>query len=290
MLLSDLTGIRPSGRTYLPDQSLYDPKCLIGVEIEVEYPGISYRTSKYQANPDFWKMDGDGSLRNNGTEYISDPPLFGRDLITALVELEQGLTEAGAQISSRCGLHIHMDVSELTVDELLAFVVGTSLVEPSLFRYVGKERAQNIHCLPFADTGNVLPFLNGIKYGRTPDDVLRSIKSACKYSALNIRPVTYQGSVEFRHHAGSFSASRILEWINILMRIKRESIKYRADRLANLPREEISKLLLGDTIEYTSSDYLTGYLTAKDVLNFNKLEDTFTSVKAMYYNADYVKI
>ena len=284
MLLSELTGIRPTRRSYLPSGEFYDPTGIFGIEIEVEFD-----TPKvYRPNEDFWRHDSDGSLRGWNAEYISDPPIFGADAVRALTELSEEIEEYNPNCSWRCGLHVHLDVSGLTVLELLAFVVGCSLVEPALFRYVGMERKENINCLPFADTGNVLTWLNGIKYGNTNNEILSSINSLCKYSGINLKPITYQGSVEFRHHKGTYDAKRIMEWVNILMRIKGESIKHHPTQLASLSREEISERLLDNKLEYTQNDYLTGYLTAKDVLNFNKLEDDWENIKAPYFDPSYL--
>ena len=166
-------------------------------------------------------------------------------------------------------------------------VVGFALVEPALFRYVGKNRRENIHCLPFSDTGNVWPLLNNIKYG-SQREILDAINNLCKYSGINLRPIAYQGSVEFRHHAGEYRANEIIKWVNILMRIKKESIRIAPQHLANMSRAELRTRLLGDEIEYTQPDYLEGYYTAKDVLNFNKLESTWTETKSPYYNPDYL--
>ena len=143
MQLSELTGIKPSKRKYQPSSTFYDPTGVMGIEIEGEYGD----NTAFQANTDYWHQEPDGSLRNNGMEYISKP-MFGEDAVDALTELEEGLTGRGYEITPRCGLHVHLDVSGASVGELLSTLVGFALVENAIYKYVGVERRDNIYCLP----------------------------------------------------------------------------------------------------------------------------------------------
>lgn len=277
MLLSELNGIRPSRRKYRPSNRFVDDYGVFGVEIEVEFGD----KCKVMPEAEMWKLDSDGSLRNNGVEYIS-VPMFGEDAANALDGLSEELTAAGPELSHRCGLHVHIDVSGMTVEELLSYVVVVSFAEPLLYKYVGVTRRENIHCLPFSDTGNMMPFLNGIKYGQSTHEVATAIRHMCKYSGFNILPVMYQGSVEFRHHSGEYNAERIIEWVNILQTLKLVALRYSAVDLSNMNKEAIESLIGLPGIDYTNEDYMNGFLTSKDVLNFTRLEAGWEEVKADY--------
>ena len=279
MQLSEITGIKRCTRTYRPSEEVYDPYCVVGVEIEVEYGN----NRAYAPDRSLWKTASDGSLREGGLEYVTEP-MFGEDLVTALVQIEQGLISHKANISFRCGLHVHVDVSGFSIDQLLSFITLVGMVEPALFEYVGKERANNIHCLPFSDTGNVLPWLNGIKYGQTTKEILQSVKKLCKYSGFNVLPILTQGSVEFRHHRGTYSKEAILNWINILLKLRTESMRYTAVDIAAMSREEINSIFMSGKALLSPEQYRVGRLTAKDILNFNHLEDGWNSIKDRYYN------
>ena len=280
MFLSELNGIKPSRRKYLPSCRFIDPTGVFGVEIEVEF---GRGNDKVIPDGEMWKLDSDGSLRDNGAEYIS-VPMFGEDAANAVDALSAELVEAAPELSHRCGLHVHIDVSGMTVNELLAFVVAVSFAEPSLYKYVGEERRDNIHCLPFSDTGNMMPWLNGIKYGQSSSEISGAIRNMCKYSGFNILPVMYQGSVEFRHHKGEYRAERIIEWVNILQTLKQAALTYSALEMSCMSKDQIERLVVPTGIEYTYNDWLNGFLTAKDVLNYNRLENGWNEVKDDYHD------
>lgn len=278
--LSDITGISPTTRTFLPSDDFVSPACVVGMEVEVEMG----RNRAPTPHEEYWSLTDDGSLRNNGIEYVSKP-LFGKDIIKALDNLTEILPGSGYTISERCGFHVHIDVSEMTTSQLLSFCCGYALIESAIYNYVGNDRRENIYCLPLSATGNIIPFLNSIKYGRNNTEIRTSIEQTCKYSGFNILPVLYQGSVEFRHHRGTISKEAIIRWINIIMRIREAAFRREATALTNSTYEEVRQILLGtdaSTISYSRQDWLSGYITAKDILNFNKLEDSWNEIQDFY--------
>lgn len=288
--LSDINGIHPTIRSYAPSERFVEPTTTIGIEIEVE--GAD---SRLNLDQELWRMTSDGSLRNNGLELVSTP-LFGEDVVTALQAAESELTKAAAIISTRCGLHIHIDVSAFTTDQLLSMSCALALVEKFIYKYVGEDRRDNIFCLPLSDTALLLPFYNNIKYGHDNSSIVRAIKKTQKYSGFNILPILTQGSVEFRHHKGTFSTEEIIAWINIIMRIREAGLNHSALDLVNMSYNQIISVLLEDGNRefdermYNRQDHLDGWLVAKDILNFNKLEEVWNTVKDVYINENRINL
>jgi len=278
MLLSEVSGIKPSSRTFKPSNEFVSPSCPVGIEIEVE--GLGYR-HRVPTNPEFWDKTDDGSLRNGGMELVSKP-VFGEDIILALDDLTVALEGKPYILSDRCGLHIHIDASGMTTEQLLANCCAYALVESALYNYVGNKRRENIFCLPISRTGNILPYLNSIKYGRTSEEIADAILGTCKYSGFNILPVMRQGSIEYRHHAGTVDKDKIIKWINIIMQIREAAFNYSAVELTSMEYEFVKEILLPPDIEYSYQDWLDGYITAKDILNFNKLETEWMEVKDIF--------
>ncbi|MCK5020995.1 MAG: amidoligase family protein [Candidatus Peribacteraceae bacterium] len=215
--LSDVTGIHPDTRTHNPTRELVLPRCSIGVEVELEnITNMSNATS----NLDLWNLETDGSLRNNGMEFISKV-VRGADIITALTQLEDTLKRRNPQYepSSRTSVHIHIDVRNYTVDKLLNLCVVYAIFERALFNYVGEERAYSNFCVPFYQSDGAVRTVSLIN-----SDSAHNISvglSTPKYTALNLAPSRTQGSVEFRQHAGTANKVELLKWINILMSLKR---------------------------------------------------------------------
>lgn len=279
ILLSELNGIKPTRRLFRADDSYPIADGVVGIEIEMENMPM-YRV---QGN-EFWDVVSDGSLRNNGLEFVSKP-LFGEDIGVALGLFNEEVEKNSPVISSRCGLHVHLDVTAFTTDDLLSLCVAVALVEDALYKYVGIERKDNIYCLPMANTDNILPYLNSIKYGRDRSAIRDAIKKTHKYSGFNILPILNQGSVEFRYHAGTLSVDVITKWIKILQHIVLISTRYTAQDLVAMSREAVNARVLwhgAPEVALDEEGYMSGMLTAKDVLNFTKLEDVWKSITDVY--------
>ena len=131
-----------------PSMKIVDPSCWIGIEVEVEnVPNAHHEQFK------FWKKIVDGSLRNNGYEYVS-PPLRGKLIEAALLELDSHLKGMNPhyEFSDRTSVHIHMNVRHLTPEQLVMFLITYIALEPLFFKYTEKvpnsQREENNYCVP----------------------------------------------------------------------------------------------------------------------------------------------
>jgi hypothetical protein len=219
-------------------------------------------------------------------EFISKP-LFGKDIFTALDNLEAAL--AGRfSVSERCGLHIHLDVTGLSVRELINLTVIVVLLEDSLFRYVSPERRENIYCLPLHVTEDIVLWYNNIKYEDNTDVLHNAISSTNKYSAFNILPILKQGSVEFRHHHGTASKEDIINWIGIIQSMLLLAIERDATSIINLPYYEMvdavfsNNKLLYDVCDKAFPIPTDSWLMAKDLLNFRNIDARYNSMTSVY--------
>lgn len=279
--LSAVTGIKPDKRTYKESSKLIDSRCRIGIEVEVENAANVFRnTHKLTC----WTVTEDHSLRNDGAEFVS-AVVFGEDIVLALNELEGYIKKniPKCEVTERCGLHIHVDVSALNTDELLSFIIGYALVEGALFNYVGRDREKSIYCTPFNSSIDILQWLSDIKNNTDAHDIERTFRSFGKYTALNIAPVVRQGSVEFRHHKGTIDTSAIMTWINIIQQIRSASIVRPALELANMVPLDAARYILGPfahLLDYEGyeDDLLECWFTAKDILNERLIEEEYYRV------------
>lgn len=158
-----------------------------GVEIEVEGVPSPFSVANGHFEPD-------GSLRNHGIEYISDV-LDGEDATKAWNEdVVSQLVGIGADFSRRCGVHIHIDFRGKTSKQIRVFLHRYLTMERHICSVVGFGRDKNTFCLPWLDNdGDFQAISNYVRTGRSS-----TVERASKYTALNIRPLSYQGSIEFR--------------------------------------------------------------------------------------------
>jgi hypothetical protein len=85
------------------------------------------------------------------------------------------------------------------------------LFERVLFKYIGNDRDKNIFCVPWHETQLHFGIVSKMdKHG------LMGIKQWQKYTALNLLPLFSQGTVEFRHMAGTPNQQYILDWCNLI--------------------------------------------------------------------------
>jgi hypothetical protein len=207
----------------------------IGVEVELEgRPDDQLRNP-----PNLWRIVHDGSLRN-GAEFIFNEPLKGRAIIDALSSLQRFIDSDGSfHASARCGIHVHLDIRDMSTKQLVNFLMVYILMEKITFSYVDMSRLKNPYCRPLCNSTfkHILHKLNSLEDDSdTNVSKLLAIadSNAEKYAALNIRPITSFGSVEFRMHEGSTNIMRLAEWINIILALKVASLRYSIYDLMNM--------------------------------------------------------
>jgi len=148
----------------------------------------------------------DGSLRNNGMEFVTRPVTFERAL--ELFEyLHNNLKLGDGPYTHRTSTHVHVNVASMSTAQLKHFVLLYALFEPVFFKYAGTTRQHNIHCVPLSYT--LLP-----KYYSS--SVNNQIDVWSKYTAFNLKPVKTQGTVEFRHLYGTGDIQVYQQWLTML--------------------------------------------------------------------------
>lgn len=202
---------------------LIDSATLLGVEVEVE------RYKAYDVNhiySGYWTAKKDDSLRNNGMEMVFAEPLAGADAVSAIKWLcEQAVTHKWV-VSKLTGLHVHVDIRNLELEQFKNFCAVYSLVEPLIYNWVGRNRFENMFCLPWYMAEVDLKAISKIaKEGE--DDPARArefLEGLSKYSGLNIHAVHKFGTAEFRMLETTFDVARILDWVNILLSLKKYAV------------------------------------------------------------------
>lgn len=181
-----------------------------GIEVEVEglapehRPGIARGLSRY------WAIKEDGSLRNNGAEFVSKV-LAPEHVAPAIASLYRNTRPLWTP-SPRTGIHIHANCLMLSVREVRNICTAYAMVEPLLFHFAGAEREENIFCVPWYRAQDEAELIsralkNANVYGTA---------SCCKYSALFLGPLRTFGTIEFRH-ARTFDTSEELQtWANVV--------------------------------------------------------------------------
>ena len=176
------------------------------VGIELEFSNVVH----YERNLLWWSWHTDGSIRGERTgELVLRTPTHPRGLDMALAEYRECVAQH-VTINESCGVHVHVDVCDLTFEELRGVLLLYSVLERTLYKYCGSSRENNNFCVPLGECGDRLSwFRGGI-----------SINNDLRYCGLNLASVRKFGSIEFRMHPGCTSPTRIGAWAGICARIK----------------------------------------------------------------------
>ena len=189
----------------LPNSPLADPACpnTFGVECEIE---SIY--SHGEVDEAVWEVKPDGSLRNNGLEFVSKP-IDKATAIAAFKALHEDLrfVNANQKFSPRTSIHVHANCKNLTEEQVKNVLLYYVLFEEVFFSLVQPDRRDNIHCVALNDT-----HLSS-RYNMTIFN-LHPIWS--KYTAFNIKPLNTYGTIEFRHSDGHSDTARFAEWIGVI--------------------------------------------------------------------------
>lgn len=176
---------------------------LFGLEIELENTRNIQKLFEFQSKED-------GSLRNNGREYVSQPWPF-EWLVESLQSFYTVNKISNNNVSERCSVHVHLNCQELSLPQLQTFIKLYQVLERLLFTWIGDERSQSIFCVPLSETL--------INYKLLQQDqalFLQQIQRWQKYTAFNLLPLLTYGTVEFRHMAGQSSPEKIINWLTII--------------------------------------------------------------------------
>lgn len=199
----------------------------VGLELEIEgvrlVNGGDLPTTKCPVTGGGWTTHVDGSLRGEALEYVFDRPCSiaaAETLVNDLFEKFQK-NETTLQLSNRCSTHVHLNVSDWTVNYIISFFAIWAAIEPALIEWCGVERKTNHFCLSMVDTTAAVDhwsaFLKdgplGVKWSQN-----------LKYTALNPLHLFDFGSLEIRCGRAPDNAGDIVNWTKFLWAL-REFVK-----------------------------------------------------------------
>lgn len=206
-----------------------------GVELEILVPrtwgqtgfankvaamaGVNCAFAGYtHAVTDYWKVVTDASLRAEAgwmaLELVS-PILRGKAGLDAVARVCNALTEMGAKVNVSCGLHVHHDARDLTLDAWKNLCKLFGKHERALHQVLPPSRRNSRWCMPINNEPTLADFFKKIDAGNTIEQVARTVSGRSRYRTLNTESYWRHGSVEFRQHGGTVDADKVVNWIKL---------------------------------------------------------------------------
>lgn len=240
---------------------LVEVKGKVGIEIEIE--GVKLPDDNCtRSNSDYWKADLDGSLKAaEAFEYVLRHPISILSVKPALEELWGIFDRLNSEIfeSPKAGVHVHLNVQDFTINELVNLITLFFIFEKPLVKYCGSDREGNLFCLRASDASDMIPHIISViktkKLGSFKNDDYR-------YSSINLKSVAEYGSVEFRTMRSTADMDAILSWVKILWDL------YRAAKVFDNPRQIICAISGDGYDTFAKSIFKTTY-------HLIPVEDTF---------------
>lgn len=180
----------------------------VGIEIECEVRNEMTRNWDSK----FWSLHRDGSLRGVGYEFVLARPIHIKDVDPALKEWRSLCDAYDIRFvdSKRTSVHVHCNVQDYTILQVLNVVCAYWLCEPLLLNICGEERKGNLFCLGLdcADTVHTQLIQNLKKH----QFFQGFAKDAYRYASLNLEALYKFGSLEFRTMRGTQDTKLISSW------------------------------------------------------------------------------
>ena len=177
----------------------------------------------------------DGSLRNNGKEFLL-PPSTKPELLDRFYRFHRDVLMTGEEpFSARTSTHIHVNMQQSTDAQTKNFLLLYAIFEPLAFAFVGDQRQQNIHCVP-------LGYTHMPSYYKL--NLTTIVSKWHKYTAFNLLPLVEKGTVEFRHLEGTADVGRFSTWLSFI-----EKLWYTAHKMKDFSVETLTDLTVLRSVE-----------------------------------------
>lgn len=216
------------------------------------------------------------------TFEINTSPACGNALYDELAAIAEGLVKAKAEVTTGCGIHVHVDCRDYTYQDLQKFIKVYYYIEDALFAAVHWTRASNDFCKPCG-----VEFYEKVVKGIKPEELKAALiknvygenslkrtsygtefyakrgdhygrigfarnRNEKRYAAINYHSYFLRGSVESRIHHGSISFDEIYNWAKLQVDLFDAVIKTTDSKLSKLL--EIAPYEISGALELIAAD------------------------------------
>jgi hypothetical protein len=191
-----------------------------GIEIEVESKEALAKpwSSQYSS------LKGDGSLRNVGMELVSTPLVY-KDLPAFYEDYQILLSKIGDNFvpTKRTSVHVHMDVSQMSLIQMWNLMSVYYLVEKPLVSTAGEGRSGNLFAQTLDENLGLVKVLSSF----LKRDVPVKFRENERYFAMNMASLGRFGTLEFRSHCGTKDTKDIHDWVTTIREIRDFSLTFK---------------------------------------------------------------
>lgn len=170
-----------------------------GINVAVE--GYNHNTSAH------WKLVTDASLYGNNTFELVSPILEGESGLRELEKVCWVLDLCNAKVNESCGLHVHMDAADFTMNTWKNLALSYKNIENTINAFMPATRRDNQYCKSLSRISE-----RRILQANTLDD-LRAAFGNDRYHKVNLEAYARHRTIEFRQHSGSTNFTKMSNWV-----------------------------------------------------------------------------
>ena len=249
----------------------------LGIEVEVEGDNLpcDYDVDSY------WNVEYDGSLIGESNEYVLNRPIKVGDVDNALMELSDAYEECETEVSDsvRAGVHVHVNVQELSIPQLYNFFTLYSMFEGAMLAYCGVGREGNLFCLPLNKSADLIHKLRSVAVRK---NYYTLVSDEYRYCAMNVKALGTYGSLEFRALRSTEDLTKVGDWAKLLLHLRDVACSY--DSPEHLM---VEASILGSIRMFNKCIGPYNYMFS-DVMNLKRrLSSGIRSAQAIAYSCDW---
>ena len=160
-----------------------------------------------------WQVKSDSSVRGpmgSGLEVVSRVLPANDEGFNEVNQICQILQESNATANKSCGMHVHVDVRDLSLEQLKNVVRAYVFFQDEIDRVLPRSRRNGGYCRYLCNSWNRADFLQRVTEATTVQRLGYAFpQRAC---VLNLAKWRMTGTLEFRQHSGSAEAAKVLTW------------------------------------------------------------------------------
>lgn len=218
--MQEITGLAPAN---LPVAgAVLSANHLLGIEVEMESVTNVTPCSRHMT---YWDIKEDGSLRDNGREFVLRRPLTGSNLEDAISQYYHAKSFASSSDwspSHRCGIHIHSDVRDLTTLQYGRLLALSMMLDDYLFEKYDSEWRKGINfCRGVKYDNRMIMLSKNLMVNERQTNIVLGNADRTKYMSLNLCRVVDLGSIEYRHFTAELTQNQMLSLCNDIQHLKK---------------------------------------------------------------------
>lgn len=195
-----------------------------GIDVAVE--GYNHDTRNH------WKLVTDSSLTGNNTFELVSPILEGEAGLQELQKVCWVLDFCDAKVNDSCGLHIHMDAANFTIETWRNLATTYRRLESVVDSFMPTSRRHNTYCKSLTGISEQC-----IREAQTIEQ-LRHAFGNDRYHKLNLESYARHRTVEFRQHGGTTNFTKMENWIRFtanMITFAQQGMVNSGCQLSNIP-------------------------------------------------------